>query len=101
MLSVPTRSHGQRLLTQHLPSLLNSSPLNLLRIYHGSCRCFRSAIVQFVDCGIRWTSATAELYTSTTGASEQNIEIEKIVQDLRAFVPGIRAGTQLGSDQEL
>lgn len=59
------------------------------------------SIVEFVDCGIRWISTTAELYTSTAGALEENIEAEKVAEDLRVIFQGTQAGTRYAGDQRL
>lgn len=42
----------------------------------------------------------SELYTSADGALEENNEAEKVVEDLRALIRGIRAGTQSAGDQK-
>jgi hypothetical protein len=58
-------------------------------------------IVQFVDCGIRWVSDTIELYNSANGALEENVELERVVEDLRALIRKIKAGSQFAGDRKL
>lgn len=60
-----------------------------------------SNIVQFADCGIRWASSAIELYTSGSGALQENSELEKVINSLRSVVFGLKTENRLQSDKNL